>query len=624
MFAGVIIRDGRADPRDIADAETLLAALTPYGQADKTGEWQRDGALLVQALTWNTAESKHEAVPETCAETGRVIVGWIRLDNRAELCEQLGLELRERLTDPQLVLAAHRAWGEVCPDRLEGDFSFLIYDPERHMAFCARDALGVRPFFYHISRELFVFASTAAIYPALRNFDASPSREWMARFLIGESADPAKTAYSQVSKLPPGHSITMGREGPVEPVRYFGFTDTAPKVWQRDARQVEAYREAFHHAVEARLRSAWRIGAENSGGIDSATIIGHAVGKLPGGGAELGGFSLCHMERESSYILDLAMHCGIKDNYVLTRPTYQPSQSENERAMRVLGYPPEHSHALFHVPFFEQCEAAGIRTLLSGFGGDEMVTSQAEFLYRELFRAGRYAQLLNELPGNIAMRTARFAAMVARHSRDARESRPRRPTARLANSILRRDVIEDYGLTGFNQANEDALRQADTLNGHLLARPAFRYFLVGRLEGCTLMASSYRIDYRWPMLDRRLITRFVATPAIEKRHRRFGRYLHRRACAGTVPDHILWKESKALGGIPHLGRDRQIMPFDVQALPTALDDIVDRGAVVEQARTLEHSFTDERLWSARAPERNNLRALATLANWLNVKLDMGR
>jgi asparagine synthase (glutamine-hydrolysing) len=620
MFAGIIIRDSRADPEDFADAEMLVAALTPYGQADRTGAWRGSGALLVQALTWNTPESRHEAVPEICAETGRVIVGWVRLDNRADLCAQMGFELRENLTDPQLVLAAHRAWGETCADRLAGDFSFLIYDPGRHTAFCARDALGVRPFFYHVSRDLFVFASTAAVFPALRRFDAAPSREWMARFLIGESADPVKTAYAQVDKLPPAHFIALGREGAAEPVRYFGFVDTAPKSYRRDERWVEAYREEFHRAVDARLRSAYPLGAENSGGIDSATIIGHAVDRLEGGGADLRCFSLCHMEREASYILDLAMHCGIKDSYILTRPIYQPSQREHERTFRVLGYPPEHRHALFHIPFFEQCETWGVRTLLSGFGGDEMVTSQAEFLSQELLFAGRYAQAIDAQRGSFAIRAARTAAMMASNARAKRGPVSQRRTPRLERSILRRDVIDEYGLSGFFEAQSDAFRQARTLNEHLLAKPAFRSFLVGRLEGCTLMANSYRVDYRWPLLDRGLIAQYIATPSIEKRQRNWGRYLHRRACIGTIPDKILWKESKDLGSIPHIGRDRRTVTVDDKALPEVLDDIVDHDAVAAHIDALDGVFDNVDLWFAKAPERNNLRALQVLGIWLRCDL----
>ncbi|WP_370235750.1 asparagine synthase-related protein [Brevundimonas sp.] len=616
MFAGIVLRNSRADVRDVADADTLLAALTPYAQADIAGSWQGSHALLVQALTRNTAESRHEAVPETCAATGRVIVSWVRLDNRADLCAQLDLELRETLTDPQIILAAHRVWGEACAARLEGDFSFLIHDPERHTVFCARDAVGAKPFFYHLSAEMFVFASTATIYPALRNFDASPSREWLARFLIGESSDPVKTAYSQVSKLAPGHSMTVGREGPVKPARYFAFTGTAAKTWKRDPHWVEAYREAFHRAVDDRLRSAWRIGAENSGGLDSATIIGRAVDSLEGGGSDLPCFSVCHMADEPHYILDLAMYCGIEHNSVLTRPTYQPRPADIDRAIRVLGYPPEHSHALFHVPFFEQAQAADIRTLLSGFGGDEIVTSSARFLSRELLLNGRYTQLFRESSGKPARRAARVAAMLASDWRGSHKAAPRIRTPRLERTLLRRDVLEEYQLAGFNQLKGEAWRQARTLNEHLLAQPSFRSFLVGRLEGCTLIAASYGIDYRWPMLDRRLMAQYLATPSIEKRHRQWGRYLHRRACVGTVPDKILWKETKALGNIPHLGRDRHLNAVDVEALPDALVDVVDRNAAMDQARTLDHCLSDERLWVAKAPERNNLQALATLATWL--------
>ena len=616
MFAGIVIRRGGDDPRAYAEEDALLAALDPYEQADRTGKWRANDALMVQTLRWNTHESQRETLPATCAATGRVLVGWLRLDNRAELLAALGLASREPVDDAQLVLAAHRAWGEACADRLDGDFAFAIHDPARHAVFCARDALGVKPFFYHLGPDLFAFASTAAVFPALRSFDASPSREWLARYLIGESADPAKTAYANVAKLPPAHTLTVERKGAAEPRRYFAFADTAPQADRRDPACVDAYREAFHRAVEVRLRSAYRIGAENSGGLDSATIIGQAVRVLPGGGAELPCFSVCHMEREASPILDLAMHCGIRDNYVLTRPTYQPSREDDERAIRVLGHPPEHTHALFHAPFLERCRDLGIRTLLSGFGGDEIVTAEAEFLPRELIRARRYRALVDVMPGTLPVRIARAAKQMLENARGRVGRRLEGAAPRLARGVLRREVVEEYGLTGFIAAKADAFRNARTLGDHLLGKPAFSTMLTGRLEGCALMAASYGVDYRWPMLDRRLIERYLATPSIEKRHRRWGRYLHRRACEGAVPHAILWKEGKDLGGIPHIGRDRRLVAPDVSDLAPAVNDIVDREAVAGQAQDLQRAIGDPALWFSKNAERNNLRALNALDLWL--------
>ncbi|GAB5348634.1 asparagine synthase-related protein [Alteriqipengyuania sp. 357] len=613
MFAGVIARRG-GDPRDRATGTQLLAAIDPFERADRRGEWQADGALLVQASIWNTPESQGAPVPAICGETGRVLVGWIRLDNRAELLALLGRENGPPLDDAALVLAAHRGWGEACAGQLEGDFAFAIYDPARDSVFCARDALGIKPFFYHLSRDLFVFASSAAVFPILRGFDAAPSREWLARFLIGESADPVKCAYANALKLAPAHALTVEREGLAEPRRYFAFADTAPRADRRDETHVAAYREAFHHAVETRLRSAFPLAVENSGGIDSSTIIGHAVSVLPGEGHDLTAFSLCHMEREAAPILDVAMHCGIRDSYVLTRPDYYPSPDAQARAITVMGYPPEHSHALFHTPFLERCAEAGIRTMLSGFGGDEIVTAHAEFLARELLLDRRFGALVDVMPGALPMRLARAGKRLLDGAQDPGVTAGLSP--RVARTLLKREVVEELGLAGFQQGKADAFANARTLGEHLLAKPAFAQMRTGRLEGCTLMAASYGVDYRWPMLDRRLIERYLAIPSIEKRYRRWGRYLHRRACDGTVPDAVLWKETKDLGAIPHLARDWTFEPLAHADLPDRVRDIVDPDALIRQEKDLAAAASDPESWNASRPQRNNLRDLTTLAAWL--------
>ncbi|WP_249276679.1 asparagine synthase-related protein [Sphingomonas baiyangensis] len=605
------------DARRLADADTLIAALDPYGVADRAAAWHGDGALLVQTQRWNTIESQREGVPAICAATGRVLIGAWRIDNRDALLATLPRASREPIDDAQLILAAHRHWGDACAERIEGDFAFAIYDPARHTLFCARDALGVKPCFVHCSDDLLVVAGTAATFPALRGFDTAPSREWLARYLIGESADPATSAYRHVRKLPPAHRLTIGREGAAEPTRFFAFADTAPPASKRDRAYVNAYRDAFHRAVEARLRSAYPIGVENSGGLDSATIIGHASRVLPGGGADLAGFSLCHMEREASPILDLAMHCGLRDNYVLTRPDYQPSDAQYARAIRVLGHPPEHSLVNLYQPFFERCRSAGIRTLLSGFGGDEIVTAQAEFVPRELVYRRQWRNLVDVLPGNLPMRIARAANQVVGSVRGSVDGKLQGATARFADSLLRREVIEEYGLRGFVAAKADAFRGARTLGEHLLTKPAFATLMTGRLEGCTLMAASYGVDYRWPMLDRALIERFLATPSIDKRHRQWGRFLHRRACEGTIPDAILWKPDKNLGGFPHLSRDRRQTTVDPGHLAPALLELIDEDTLARQQQQLQRAIVDAALWKASAAERHNLRGLHMLDLWLS-------
>lgn len=597
MFAGVFAKGPGAHARDYADEHWLLAALTPYDQADRCGSWTSETALVAQATTFNTAESRHETAPERCAETGRVIASWIRLDNRRALCAALGLEDRLSLTDPQIVLAAHRVWGGDCPDRLEGDFSFVIHDPQAQTFFCARDGAGAKPFFYYCDDAVFVFATTAALFAQMKRLPISPSEQWMARYLVGISQDHRDTAFDRVFKLPPGHRMTVGRDLPAVPQRYFEFFDNAPFATTRDERWVDDYRACFHRTVEDRLRSDFLIGAESSGGIDSSTIVAHAARHLGDARQDMHCFGLSHMAQEPEFVLATAMHCGLVKNHILTTPPYVRERAVLQRSIDVIGYPPENGLASLYHWFFEECSLHGVRTLLSGFGGDEIVTAQAGSLRRELLAGGAYAAAYREIPGNPVMRGLRLGRALAR-------TRARRTAGaaaggdlarrRLDSGVLREDARRDLDIEGRLRviAREHAATEI-TSNQRVLERcasPFWNGLIAGRLEACQLMASSYGVDYRWPLLDRRLVAQYLATPVIEKRKGRLGRYLHRRACRGTVPDMILWKPDKSLGAITQRKHVANLPEdFDPDQLPDALHDLIDAQTLREQATWLRQA-----------------------------------
>lgn len=79
------------------------------------------------------------------------------------------IELREELkrqglsfcsgTDTEVVLKAYMHWGEKCLEHFNGMFAFAIYDEENDVLFGARDRFGVKPFYYCMTEDQFVFAS---------------------------------------------------------------------------------------------------------------------------------------------------------------------------------------------------------------------------------------------------------------------------------------------------------------------------------------------------------------------------------------------------------------------------------------------------------------------------------
>ena len=62
-------------------------------------------------------------------------------------------------SDTEVVLAAYKHWGTQCVQHFNGMWAFVIYDHEKNIIFGSRDRLGVKPLYYHLNENYFIFAS---------------------------------------------------------------------------------------------------------------------------------------------------------------------------------------------------------------------------------------------------------------------------------------------------------------------------------------------------------------------------------------------------------------------------------------------------------------------------------
>ena len=616
MFAAIIMRGSADDPQKYVTGDAFIGSLTPFSKADVAGVWQDDRAIIAQATHFNTPESIHEAAPERCADTGRVIASWMRLDNRATLCAELGLTERPTLTDPQIVLAAHRTWGRDCAAHLEGDFSFTIYDPKRHETYSARDSIGAKPFFYHLTDSHLIVATSVAAIRVVKGLSLSPNVEWTALFLVLLNFAHTQSAYDGVKKLPPAHDMSVDIETVKSPRKYFDFNLSAPHSVKRDDVWVERYREAFDRAVEVRARSAFLIGAESSAGLDSSSIVATLTDKLPHNRDDFHCFGMCVTENEPELLLSTAAHCGAHNTHIVMTPKIMQIDDKFHRALTSLGHPPEHWQMLYMTPFFKQSESLGIRTMLSGYGGDEVVTSYAKYLAAELLSQKSYGAALNEMTGLLPMRFARLFRLMLKDGPNPRVVARQMNATHFSQACIKRDILEDGGLAetieqwSFPDTSEPNL---NTLAAH---SASFRLARTARLESEAIFASTYGIEYRYPMYDRTLLQQFFATPSIEKRRKDMGRYLHRRAMQGRIPDRILWQKTKFMGN--HIGGQINAVRHDppaFSALPERLRSIIDEKAYIQQ----KYAQDNDRNTTTETAVRRNVffYQLEQLSTWLN-------
>src|SRR3972149_8822917 len=62
-------------------------------------------------------------------------------------------------SDTEVILASYLEWGKGCIEKFNGMWAFAILDVSNRELFCARDRLGVKPFYYHFNGEKFSFGS---------------------------------------------------------------------------------------------------------------------------------------------------------------------------------------------------------------------------------------------------------------------------------------------------------------------------------------------------------------------------------------------------------------------------------------------------------------------------------
>jgi asparagine synthase (glutamine-hydrolysing) len=193
--------------------------------------------------------------------------------NYIELAEELrraGHTFRTR-SDTEVLVHAWEEWGPRMFERLNGQFSFAIYDRRNHTAVFARDRFGVRPLYYaHQSNGDLIFGSEAKAIFASGDVAAAPDPVGLDEVFTFWSARAPRTVFKGVSQLPPG-CYAIWRNGRLEVSRFFEPTYEAQSAEPTNA--LDTLDGILRTSVGLRMRADVPVGGYLSGGLDS-TVTG--------------------------------------------------------------------------------------------------------------------------------------------------------------------------------------------------------------------------------------------------------------------------------------------------------------------------------------------------------------
>lgn len=174
-------------------------------------------------------------------------------------------------SDTEVVLALYEDEGVFSFSRLNGIFSFAIYNEETGHLVCARDHMGVKPFLYKTIDEGILFASELKSILSSDLVERKIDRAAVALLLKKGSIPQPYTMVEGVRSLMPGHYMICKGEQ-VEVVPYYTLKKKITNIRKDDDWQA-AIHENIRRSVKEQLVADVPVGAFLSGGVDSGLIV---------------------------------------------------------------------------------------------------------------------------------------------------------------------------------------------------------------------------------------------------------------------------------------------------------------------------------------------------------------
>lgn len=190
------------------------------------------------------------------------------------------MELREKLpsvnfrgsSDTETILYYLAAFGIEAVNDFNGVFSIGFLDIEREKLYLIRDPFGVKPLYYGVENNTFVFSSEIRpIHHLYRNLSLDKGN--IAELLKLRYNPAPDTIYKEVKKLRPGHILAYDISDSTNRIEISSYIKSVNITKNYSFNKAVAkYGELFESAVKRQLMSDVEIGSLLSGGVDSALV----------------------------------------------------------------------------------------------------------------------------------------------------------------------------------------------------------------------------------------------------------------------------------------------------------------------------------------------------------------
>ena len=275
-------------------------------------------------------------------------------------------------SDSEVILAAYDYWQEDCVKHLNGMFAFAIWDTDHKKLFCARDPVGIKPFYYYHSKNIFAFASESL---ALNHYcQKSLNEQALTSYLMSMYVSTHESIFKSIYKLEPGYSLTIDGLGKMQQKKFWQINNVNQS--NMKAASTAELGQIIQQAVKQQLQSDVPVGGFLSGGIDSGLITAMAAPLVKTYHTYSVGYEGMD-NNELPYALKLAQRYGTKHTALTI--TANDALYYLNAALQKSSEPIADSAMVATYMLSQLAAQDGVKVLLNGTGGDEIFAGYTRY-----------------------------------------------------------------------------------------------------------------------------------------------------------------------------------------------------------------------------------------------------
>ena len=305
--------------------------------------------------------------------------------------EQAGHGLRTS-GDTEVILEGYLAWGEAVVERLEGMFSFVLYDRAEDKVVAARDPFGIKPLYVMKRGGLTAFASEMRPFARLAPLVPDPAA--LAELITFRFAAGRLSNLAGIEKLPGGAVATLCLAGGRLSERRFAdpLDSLAPDPTMDRGDAAARAEAAVRASVTDHLQSDVGYTVQLSGGVDSSLVAALATAAAEAPVTTFGVKLDDERYDEGPYRQKAVEHLSLRHHEV--RLTAGDFADALPRAVAHMEGPVPHYGCVMLMLLCDRIGEAA-KVVLTGEGADEMFGGYMRYaLWRALRRKGRMARLV--------------------------------------------------------------------------------------------------------------------------------------------------------------------------------------------------------------------------------------